>query len=176
MRILTFSLAAAASALAFASPASAQYYPQPQGYGQGHGYGLHNNWGHIRSLQARIDNLQRHIARLDRRDFINEREARRLRSDSRDLEQRLRRVSRNGLSPREHAMVMNRLNRLEARLYRDARDGRRWGRYGYNDERWDRDSNRWNSRDDDRRGRDGRRWNDRDDDDDDRRRRGRGRD
>ena len=168
MRTMIFSVAAAASALAFATPASAQYYPQPQGPA----YGYHNNWGHIRSLQVRINNLQRHIARMDRRDFISEREARRLRDDARDLQHRLSRVSRNGLTPREYANVMNRLQRLEARLYRDARDGRRWGRYGYNDDRWDRDGRRWQDRD----GRDDRRWRDRDDDDDDRRRRGRDRD
>ena len=47
-------------------------YP-PQGQAYGHQY---NNWGNVRSLQARIDNVQRRIARNDNRDRITEREAR----------------------------------------------------------------------------------------------------
>ena len=127
MRMFLISAAAAASALAIATPAAAQWYPpQPQGYG----YGYHNNYGHVRSLQVRVNNLQRQIARLDARDIISEREARRLRDDARDLERRLHRNMRDGrgLNQREYANVSYRLQRLEQRLYRDAHDGRRWGR------------------------------------------------
>jgi hypothetical protein len=142
MRTLLISLAAGASALVVASPASAQYYPyqpQPQGYA----YGYHNNWGSVRSLQVRIDNLQRRIAMLDNRDRITEREARRLRDDARDLERRLQRAARNGLHPNERAGIEVRLARLEQRLFRDARDGRNWGRDGWNDRDRDGRDDRW---------------------------------
>ena len=80
MRTVLISLAAAASALAIASPASAQYVPVPQGQA----YGYHNNYGQVRALQIRIDRIQRQIAHFDRRNIITDREARRLRDDSRD--------------------------------------------------------------------------------------------
>ena len=123
MRKLLITVAAAASALAVAAPASAQYYPAPQGYGYNH------NYGGVRSLQVRIDRLQQRIAQFDSRDRISEREARRLREESRDIERRLRKSARNGLNPQEHASITHRVQRLEQRIFRDARDG---NRYGYN--------------------------------------------
>ena len=151
MRTVLISLAAAASALAFATPASAQYFPVPQGYAYGH----QGNYGQVRRLQARIDHIQRQIRVLDRRNILSEREARRLRQDSRELERRLHFAAQNGLHPQERFHIERRLARLEHRLFRDARDGNRWGHHsGY-----DRD------RDDDRDGRRGRgRDRDRDDD------------
>ena len=125
MRKVLITVAAAASALAVAAPASAQYYPAPQGYG----YGYNNNYGGVRGLQVRIDRLQQRIAQFDNRDRISEREARRLREESRDIERRLRKSARNGLNPQEHASIMHRIQRLEQRIFRDARDG---NRYGYN--------------------------------------------
>ena len=69
MRTVLLTLAAAGSALALATPASAQWYPQPHyGYAYGHQY----NYGHVRSLHARVNNLQRHIARLDNRERIKQ--------------------------------------------------------------------------------------------------------
>jgi hypothetical protein len=131
MRKLLITVAAAASALAIATPAAAQYYPAPQqGYGYNNGYnGYGNRYGAVRNLQVRIDRLQQRIARFDSRDRISEREARRLREDSRDIEHRLRRSARNGLNPQEYASVDYRIQRLEQRIFRDARDG---NRYGYN--------------------------------------------
>ena len=43
---------------------------QPQGYGYGY-----NNYGQIRRLQVRIDQLQRQISHLDRLNILSEREA-----------------------------------------------------------------------------------------------------
>jgi hypothetical protein len=123
MRIILISLAAAASALAVATPAAAQYAPQPQGYAYGH----QGNWGQARALQVRIDNIQRQIQRLDRRNVLSDREARRLLQDSRELERRLRFVRQNGLSANERYDIERRLARLEQRLFRDARDGHGWG-------------------------------------------------
>lgn len=164
MRTLLFTLAAATSALAVAAPAAAQYspqhYPQPPGYAYGH----QGNWGLTRSLQVRIDNIQRQIERLDRRNILSEREARRLRQDSREIERRLRYTARNGLHPAERHDIERRLARLERRLWRDARDGNRWG-HGYQQHgAYDRDRDGRDDRYEDDRGRDrDGRW-DRDDD------------
>jgi hypothetical protein len=151
MRKVLISVAVAASALAIAAPASAQYYPAPQGPVNGYGYGHSNNYGSLRSLQVRIDRLQQRIARFDSRDRISEKEARRLREESRDIEKRLAKASRNGLNPQEYASVNYRIQRLEQRIYRDANDGNRWG----NNDQWrDRDRDGRNDRWEDDRGRD----------------------
>ena len=139
MRTLLFTVAAAASAMALASPAAAQYYPQPHPQGYGYQNNYHDNRGHVRSLQVRLDQIQRRIQRLDNRDRINEREARRLFNQSREIERRLHVAARYGLHQREAWAINNQIQRLEQRLFRDVRDGRNW-------DRRDRD-------DDDRRGR-----------------------
>ena len=143
------SAAIAASAMLSAAPAAAEYYPQPQGYGYGYGYGHYGNWGQVRRLQARVDQLQRQIRWLDSRNILSEREARYLRGESRDLERRLYRSARNGLSGREAYSVQNRIYRLEIRIQREARDGNRYGRWGNNDNRggwYDRDRDGLNDR------------------------------
>ena len=152
MRKVLISTAAAVSALAFAAPAAAQYYPAPPPPPYGNAYG-YNNYGGVRNLQVRIDRLQQRIARFDSRDRISEREARRLRNESREIEQRLRRASRYGLNPQEYSSIDYRIRRLESRIYRDARDGRGWDNNG-----WGNQGQNWSDRD-----RDGR--NDRYEDD-----------
>ena len=154
MRKVLLTVAAAASALAVATPAAAQYYPAPPPPGYGHGgynqgYGYSNRHGAIRSLQVRIDRLQQRIARFDARDRISEREARRLREESRDIERRLYRSARDGrgLSQREFASINYRIQRLEQRIFRDVRDGNRhgWndGRGGWSDRDRDGRNDRW---------------------------------
>jgi hypothetical protein len=139
MRKLILTAAAAASALAVAAPAAAQWGPvAPVPYGNAYGYN-NSNWGHVRSLQVRIDRLQNRIERLDRRDRISEREARRLRENARELEWRLRQAARNGLHPMEAQRIEYRLARLEQRLIRDTWDGRRWGQSQYGNGYYDRD-------------------------------------
>ncbi len=175
MRKFLISLAVAASTVAVATPASAQYYPQPQG----NAYGYHNNYGQVRRLQVRINHIQRQIERLDRRNILSNREARRLHDESRDLERRLARVGRNGLNFRERQHIEVRIARLELRLRRDATDGNRWGQNGYNNGyngyngynaqyAYDRDRDGRDDRYEDDRGRDhDDRDHDRDDDRDD---------
>lgn len=155
MRKLLITIATAASALAVAAPASAQYFPQPRGNAYGY-----NNFGHVRSLQVRVDQLQRRIAVLDSRNRISEREARNLRQDARELERRLHRVARNGLHPQEAQQIEYRLARIEQRLMRDANDGRgAWGNGGYNAYAVDRDRDgRVDRYEDDRGTRTDRRW------------------
>jgi len=137
MRKFLISAALMASTVAVAAPAAAQWAPAPPayGYGQqpyGNAYG-YNNYGQVRRLQVRIDQIQRQIARLDSRDVLSEREARRLRNESRSLEYRLRNASRSGLNGRERYDIERRIARLEQHVYREARDGNNWrnDRYGY---------------------------------------------
>jgi cell division protein FtsB len=107
-----------------ASPASAQPYPAP-----GYGYGF----GQVRALQVRIDNVERQINRLDRRDRIGDRSADRLRDDANRIEDRLHRAARGGLRPYEARDIEYRIQRLEQRVQFAMN-----GRYGDHD-RWDRD-------------------------------------
>lgn len=132
MRKIALCLVAAGAALVAASPAAAQYYPAPQPAPYGYGF---NNYGQVRALQVRIDNIERQIGRLDRRDRIGERSADRLRDEANKIERRLRDRARGGLSPREAGDIQYRIQRLEQRLQIALND--RGGRYG--GDRWDRD-------------------------------------
>jgi hypothetical protein len=144
MRKIILSIAAAGAALIAASPAAAQYYPQPQqstlyGYnnsynGNGYNNGFRGNWGEVRALQARIDNVERQIARLDRRDRIGNRSADRLRHDADKIERRLRDHARGGLDPREAGDIQYRIQRLEQQVQMALND--RGGRWGDRDDRW----------------------------------------
>ena len=130
------------SAIAAAAPASAQYYngyqPAPYGYnqpyGQAYGYNYNDQQGLVRSYLIRADQLRRQVERLDNRDRINEREARRLRAAAIDLQNRTRAYAQNGLSGRERYELDQRFAQLQQALYRDARDGRgQWGNGGWID-------------------------------------------
>ncbi|WP_294120364.1 hypothetical protein [Sphingomonas sp.] len=170
MRKFIIAAALAASTLTAAAPAAAQYYPQPQGYGYNGGYngnGYNNNYGQVRRLQARIDQLQHQISWLDRRDILSEREAHRLREESRGLEYRLQRAARYSLNSRERYDIERGIQRLEYRIQREARDGNRYDRrWSYNDNR-DHWGDRDNWRDHDRDGRNDRYEDDQGQDHDD---------
>ncbi len=138
MRKFIISLATAGAAVAFAAPAAAQYYPQPQPYGQPYGYGAsygnaygYNNRGYIRSLQVRVDQIQRNLSRLAQRRLISSNEYRNRNQEARDIERRLHRDARDGrgLTGQEVGQIQNRIARLEQKIARDTRDG---GRLGYN--------------------------------------------
>jgi hypothetical protein len=136
---MLLSLAAAGAALVAASPVAAQYYPAPQPAPYGYnGYG-HGNWGQVRAFQARIDNIERQINRLDRRDRIGDRSADRLRDEANRIEDRLHDRARGGLSPREAGDLEYRIQRLEQRVQYAVANN--YGRYGYRDrdDRWDHD-------------------------------------
>lgn len=133
MRKIILSFAAAGAALVAASPAVAQYYPQPvPGYGYGQG-----NWGEVRALHGRIDNIERQINGLDRQGRLNDWRADRLRDQAHGLEQRLRYAGRDGLNPYEARDIQIGIERLEQQVrysasYRWDHDGRgerndRWG-------------------------------------------------
>jgi hypothetical protein len=135
MRKFVLPLAVVGAALVAATPATAQYYPAPQAapyaYGSGYGNGYTNNWSQVRSLQVRIDNIERQINRLDRRDVIRGRSADRLLDEANKIERRLHERARGGLNPREAGDIEVRIGRLEQRVQFAMND--RYGRY----------SNRW---------------------------------
>ena len=126
MRKFVIAAALAASTLTVATPAAAQYYPP-----QGNGYGYQDNRGQVRRLQVRIDQVQRQISRLDSRNILSEREASRLRAESRGIEYRLHRAAQYGLNGRERYDIERGIARLEQHVWREARDGNRYGN-GYN--------------------------------------------
>ena len=130
MRKLMISLAAAGATLAIATPAAAQYYPGQYGAPYGNAYGYNNNWGQVRSLQVRINAVERQINVLDRRDRIRDRSADRLRDEANSIERRLRHAARDGLNPYEAQDIQVRIARLEQRVQYSLARG--YGRNGYN--------------------------------------------
>jgi len=138
MRKFLIPAAVAIGALTAAVPAAAQYAPPL--YGNAYG---HNNYGQVRALQARINNVQREIRRLDQRNAISNREAANLMGDARAVERRLYDTSRRGLSYSEARAVEVRVARIEQRLYREARNGNRYGANGYRDRDHDGRNDRW---------------------------------
>ena len=154
MRNFLVSAALLASTVAAVSPATAQWAPPPPPYGNAYGY--QNNYGQVRSLQVRIDQIQRRIERLRNVRAITRNEANGLRSESRGLERRLRAAASYGLHPRERYDIEMRIARLEQHVRHEVRDGRRGGynRYGYNNGyRYDRDHDGRDDRYEDDRGR-----------------------
>jgi len=141
MRKFVLSLAAAGAAVIAASPAAAQYYPAPQPapYGNAYGYNGYNgyngygrgNWEQVRGLEVRLNNIERQINRLDRRDRIGDRSADRLRREANNIERRLHERARGGLNPREAGDLINRVQRLEQRVQFAMNDT--YGRYS---DRW----------------------------------------
>jgi hypothetical protein len=132
MRKIILPLIAAGAALAVASPAAAQYYPRQPAPAYGYGYGF----GQVRALQVRIDNVERQINRLDRRDRIGDRSADRLRDEANRIEDRLHRAARGGLNPYEARDIEYRIQRLEQRV-----------QYSMNDRGWRDRDDRWDRRD-----------------------------
>ena len=127
-------LAAAVSTVAIAAPASAQWSQQPYAYGQhnpyqqpyGYAYGYR---AQAQAMQARINRIQRDIRHLAQRRMISRSEYRNLNQASAEIERRFRHNARDGrgLTQREMYGVEVRLQRLEAKIARDVRDGRQWG-------------------------------------------------
>jgi len=127
MRKFLISATLLASTVAIAAPAAAQY-GRPN-YGQGYGY--NNNYGGVRSLQVRLNNIERQINQLDSRNILSEREADRLRREANWLERTIRQSGRNGLNGSERRNLEIRLARLEQNVRRQATDGNRYGNSPY---------------------------------------------
>lgn len=131
MRKFIITAALATATIAAAAPASAQWAPQGNAYG-------YDNRGQGRRLEVRIMQLRREIARLDRRNVLSEREARRLDAEARNLEMRFREFAYNGIDGRERYILQQRIERLEWAIRRQATDGNRRAGDG-RDGRYDRD-------------------------------------
>ncbi len=128
MRKFLISLAAVSTAFVVAAPASARAYDAPRANAYGHA----SNYGQVRSLQVRIDAIQRQIAMLDRRNVLGNREARSLRAQSQMVERKLHRAARFGLNRAEARDIEMRIASLERNVRLEARDrdnrpGRRRG-------------------------------------------------
>ena len=132
MKKLLFA-AAGLSVLGIAAPAAAQnYYGQQPGYYEQYGNGQQYRYQNQRQLTAayiaRADQLRQRVERFDNRDRISEREARQLRAQAIDLQNRTRSFARNGIDPREQRDLDNRFAQLQQRIAYQARDGN--NRYG----------------------------------------------
>ena len=112
MQKFVLAIAAAGSALAFAVPATAQHFPQQVRY--------NNNYVGLRTLQARINEVERQINRLDRRNAIRDRSADRLRAEANRIERQLRVYARNGLRRTEANDIQVRINHLQQQVMRTA--------------------------------------------------------
>ena len=123
-------IVAAASALTIAAPASAQWAPPayyhyaPYNYG----YGF-SGMRFAQSMEARVQRIRGDIRVMQSRRILGWNEARGLDNEARNLQYRIARVSRYGISPREARSVENGIRRLEYRVSREATD---WNnRYGH---------------------------------------------
>lgn len=166
MRKFLISATLLASSLAIAAPAAAQVRVSigtqyGNGYGNQYGYGYNNNYGGARSLQVRLNNIERQINQLDRRNILSNREANRLRAEANWLERTIRVSGRNGLNGYERRNLEIRLARLEQNVRYQATDGnRRYGQgqygnqYGYGNgyNAYDRDRDNRDDRYEDDRG------------------------
>ena len=139
MRKFLVSAALVTATIAAAAPASAQWQ-RPQGNAYGY-----DNYGQVRRYDARIDQIQRQIRRLDVRNVIGHNEAQRLAAQAQNVEQRLRQFAYNGLNNQERYDIENRIARLEQRVQRvvaNETQGRN-GRYSNDrDDRYGRDRDR----------------------------------
>jgi hypothetical protein len=114
-------LAAAVGMLAVAAPASAQYGDRYRGDDD-------NRWRFRQesSINAHQAEIRQRIRFDHRRGFLSTNEAERLRAMLRVTERLEARYRRNGLNFAEARDLHRRLDRLEARVVAEARDGNRW--------------------------------------------------
>jgi hypothetical protein len=134
MRKVLISIAAAGSVAAIAAPAAAQPYgnlgPAYGAPAYGYGNGYRNSYGNVRALQVRLDGIQRQLGNLARYRMISRAEYRNRLDDSRDIERSLRRNAQDGhrrFTQREAYNIERKIARLEQKIARDVRDGRRGG-------------------------------------------------
>lgn len=129
MRTALLTIAAALSAAGLAAPASAQWFPQP--YGHAYGY-THYNPLIARSLDARVDQVRRHVFNMNRRYLLAPSQARRLDREAISIKHRIWSASRNGLSFSERRSLDRRIDRLERRVRIEVARNSRYGpRYAY---------------------------------------------
>ena len=137
MRKVMISAILAATTLAIAAPAAAQWAPtygsqygnqygNPYGGQYGNAYG-YNNYGQTQRLMVRLNQIERQIDQLDRRNILSDREAQQLRYQANMLDRQLRQASYNGLNSWERRSFEVQIARLEQNIRYQANDGNRWG-------------------------------------------------
>jgi hypothetical protein len=124
-------LAAAASAVTMAAPASAQVWAPPvynyNPYNYGYGF---NARGFAQTMQVRVQRMRNDVRVMEARRILSRGEARSLDRQARNLQDRIYRVSRYGVTPGEARSVENQIRRLEVRISREATDwNKRYGRH-----------------------------------------------
>lgn len=156
MRTFAITLAAGVAALGLAAPAAAQYSPQPAyGYGYAqptYGYGYaqpyqarYNSWlynfrdtRYTRMMQDRVQRIRYDIRQMAAMRVLSRGEARSLDSQARNLQDRIYRYTRYGVSPGEARSLDRQVRRLEERVVREAHDwnrrphARRYNPWNYN--------------------------------------------
>jgi hypothetical protein len=132
MRKFLIPIVAAASTLAVAAPASAQYVqwsPPVYSYSPyNFGYGF-SGINFARSMQARVQRVRYDIRVMRDRRVLSRNEARGLDNQARNLERRIYRASRYGISPYEARSLETQIFNLQRRVAREANDWDR--RYGH---------------------------------------------
>jgi hypothetical protein len=133
MRKFLIPIIAAGTALGFTAPASAQvrvqwappvYNYQPYNFG----YGF-NNMRFAQSMQSRVARIRSDIRVMQSRRVLSWREANRLEREAANLQNRIYRAQRHGISVGEARSLENGIRRLEAHVAREANDWNR--RYGH---------------------------------------------
>ena len=132
MRKFLIPIVAAASALAVAAPATAQYAQWAPPVYQYNPYNYNRGFSGIsfaRTMMDRVQRVRTDIRVMRDRRVLSRGEARSLDVQARNLERRIYRASRNGVSAREARNMENQIFNLQRRVAREANDWDR--RYGH---------------------------------------------
>jgi Spy/CpxP family protein refolding chaperone len=118
-KTLFATLAVATAAAAIAAPAAAQSYGHDR---RDHGQYEQNRRDHDGNINARQAQIAQRIEWGVRRGTLDQREAYRLRSESRDIARLEAQFRYDGLTRVERARLDSRLDRLELRVARETHD------------------------------------------------------
>ena len=132
MRKFLIPIVAAASAFAVAAPATAQYAQWAPPVYQYNPYNYNRGFSGIsfaRTMMDRVQRVRTDIRVMRDRRVLSRGEARSLDVQARNLERRIYRASRNGVSAREARTMENQIFNLQRRVAREANDWDR--RYGH---------------------------------------------
>jgi hypothetical protein len=132
MRKFLIPIVAAASAFAVAAPATAQYAQWAPPVYQYNPYNYNRGFSGIsfaRTMMERVQRVRTDIRVMRDRRVLSRGEARSLDVQAQNLERRIYRATRNGVSAREARNMENQIFNLQRRVAREANDWDR--RYGH---------------------------------------------
>jgi hypothetical protein len=132
MRKFLIPIVAAASAFAVAAPATAQYVQWAPPVYQYNPYNYNRGFSGInfaRTMLERVQRVRTDIRVMRDRRVLSRGEARSLDVQAQNLERRIYRASRNGVSAREARNMETQIFNLQRRVAREANDWNR--RYGH---------------------------------------------